>query len=104
MDGTDEGAMAAADLAEPEAAPAGGLCLGALADHRPLPSAPVQTQRAAVGGGGVAGAGREVLEAGLGDADDVGGDELGPLARAVLGVLEAALPLQHGPAAVAVGG
>ena len=40
----------------------------------------------------------------LGHPDDVRGDELGPLARAVLGVLEAALPLEHRPAAVVVGG
>src|SRR5687767_1730608 len=66
------------------------------------PSA-VEAEGAPVGGL-VGGAAREVLEALLGDADDVRGDELGPFARPVLGILEAALPFEHRPASVAVGG
>src|SRR5262245_11997167 len=46
----------------------------------------------------------EVLERGLGHPDEVRGDELGALARAVLGMLQAAFPLQHRPAAVIVAG
>src|SRR5437870_9726085 len=44
----------------------------------------------------------EVVERLLGDADDVAADELGPFRGALLGVLQAALPLEHGPAVVAV--
>src|SRR3712207_922824 len=46
----------------------------------------------------------ERLERGLADLDDVPRDELRALARAVDAVLERALPFQHRPAAVAVGG
>ena len=43
----------------------------------------------------------EIVERLVGDADDVVGDELRALARAVLGVLQAALPFQHRPRVVA---
>src|SRR5690606_30463603 len=41
---------------------------------------------------------REVVERALRDADDVLAHELGAFARAVLGVFQAALPLDDGPA------
>src|SRR4051794_6555925 len=45
----------------------------------------------------------KVVERALGHADDVIGDEGRAFARAVFRVLEAALPLQHGPTGVVVG-
>ena len=86
MHGTDQRTLAAADHAQPQPAP---------------PCSPVEAERAAVGGL-VAGAAGEILEALLGHLDDVGRDQLGPLARAVLRILQAAFPFEHGPAAVAV--
>src|SRR5271166_789700 len=44
----------------------------------------------------------EIVERLLGDADDVLRDELGPLARPVLRVLETALPFEHRPGRIAV--
>src|SRR5882672_11993647 len=45
----------------------------------------------------------KVVKRALGHADDVVGDERRTFARAVLRVLDAALPFQHGPAGVVVG-
>src|SRR5579863_4222832 len=50
----------------------------------------------------VDGSAGEVVECLLGDADDVMLDEVGALARPVLGVLERAFPLEHGPGRIAV--
>src|SRR4030095_13522749 len=47
-------------------------------------------------------AGREVVEGALRHLDDVVADEDGAFARALLGVLDAAFPLQHRPALEAV--
>src|SRR5439155_13007480 len=44
----------------------------------------------------------EVVERFLGDADDVLADELGAFGGAGLGMLQRALPLEHGPAVVVV--
>src|SRR3989442_730581 len=44
----------------------------------------------------------EIVERLFGDADDVVGDELRSFASAILGVLEAAFPLQHRPAGIVV--
>ena len=44
----------------------------------------------------------EIVERLVGDADDVMLDEFGAFARAVLGVLQAAFPLQHRPGRIAV--
>src|SRR5215204_5899887 len=44
----------------------------------------------------------KVVERLVGDADEVVADERRTLGRALLGVLEAALPFEHGPALVAV--
>src|SRR5918996_861317 len=52
----------------------------------------------------VGSAGGEVLERRLGDPDDVVGDERRPFGCAVLGMLQAAFPLEHRPAAVVVAG
>src|SRR5690606_2365318 len=46
---------------------------------------------------------REIVERALRDTDDVLAHELGALARAVLGMLQAALPLDDGPAVEVVG-
>src|SRR5204863_226696 len=52
---------------------------------------------------GLVGAGaREIVERLLGHPDDVLGDELRPFAGAILGMLEAALPLEHRPAGIVV--
>src|SRR4051794_41917935 len=45
----------------------------------------------------------EIVEGALGNADDVVFDELSAFARAVLGVLERAFPLQHCPAVEIMG-
>src|SRR3954470_17249861 len=53
--------------------------------------------------GGIVGTGLgEVVEGALGDFDDVRRDEVGSLGGSLLGVLHAALPLQHRPAVEAV--
>src|SRR5262245_48837820 len=93
MDGADEGAAAAADHAKAKRAGGSGIRGGV--DHGGIPS--VDAEHAPVGGLVGAGAG-EIVERLLGDADDVVGDEPGALACAVLGMLETAFPLQHGPA------
>src|SRR6266571_578627 len=52
---------------------------------------------------GLVGAGaREIVERLLGHTDDVVGDELRAFAGAVLGVLDATLPLEHRPAGIVV--
>src|SRR5881398_506277 len=53
--------------------------------------------------GGHVGAGTgEIVERLFRDPDDMIGDELRPFARAILGVLETAFPLQHRPAGIIV--
>ena len=61
----------------------------------------LQSQHAAVGGAVGAGPG-EIVEGLLGHPDDMGGDEVGPFAGAVLGVLQAAFPFHDRPAVKAV--
>src|SRR5690606_24786619 len=54
--------------------------------------------------GGVIGAAiGEIVEGTFGDPDDVVGHELSTLARAVLGMLQAAFPFDHGPAFEIIG-
>ena len=111
----DEGALAAAHHAEPDA-PARGAVVPSLDGHVRLS----RVAPADVPGGGRspqftaqpehppdlllvdARAPAKSSKAFSVDADDVVGDERGALARAVLGVLQAALPFQHRPAVVAV--
>src|SRR5438552_9034028 len=58
-------------------------------------------EHAPIGGHVGAGTG-EIVERLFRDPDDMIGDELRPFARAILGVLETAFPLQHRPAGIIV--
>ena len=92
MDAADEGALPAADHPEPDA-PAEALA--ASRDAHQIPSAFLLALTSVAPAG-------EVVERVLGDADDVALDERCALGRALLGMLERALPLEHRPAVVVV--
>jgi hypothetical protein len=61
----------------------------------------LQSQHPAIGGGVCAGA-CEIVERALGHADDVVLNELRALGCTLLGMLDAALPFEHGPTVVVV--
>src|SRR5947207_11138646 len=98
MDGADECALTAAHHAKPDAA-AGPLVPACFDRHAGLLG---QAEHLAVRKiiGACSG---KIIEGALGHADDVTLDELRAFARAILRVLERALPLQHSPAVEIMG-
>ena len=103
MHGADEGALAAAHHAEPDApgeflaASFDRHCISSRSPGYPIPSALLLAFTSVRAGG-------EIVEGVLGDADDMGGDEGRAFRRALLGMLQRALPFQHRPAVVVVFG
>src|ERR1700722_4369433 len=98
MNGTDKCALTAAHHAESDAA--ARAVVPACSDHHA--NLLSQTEHLAVRTivGACAG---KIVEGALSNADDVVLDELRAFARAILGVLERAFPLQHRPAVETIG-
>jgi hypothetical protein len=92
MHRADEGAVAAADHAQPQ--PSGWHHPHAFAIRRQMPRTRFNCAVDAAAG--------EIVESPLGHADDVAADELRAFAGAVLGMLQAAFPFEHGPAGIIV--